>query len=102
MIKDFLGTEVKMDDYFAYPLTIGRSANMAIFQFKGLNKSGNVKARPVKRAYGGSHLFKYRKWDKNKRDYVDMTEGERAKVDAKLSTLMLFSQRALLLKDFKE
>ena len=100
MIKDFLGFEVKMDDYFAYPLTIGRSANMAIFQFKGLNKNGNVKARPVKRAYNNNDLFKYKKW--NGSVWVEMTHDEKAKVDAKLSTLTMFSERALFLKDFKE
>lgn len=99
MIKDFLGAEVKMDDYFAYPLTIGRSANMAIFQFKGLNKSGNVKARPIKRAYNND-FTKYKKWSGF--SWVEMTEAEKAKVDAKLSTLTMFSERALLLKDFKE
>ena len=98
MIKDFLGSEVKMDDYFAYPLTIGRSANMAIFQFKGLNKSGNVKARPVKRAYG--MYTKYKKWIGS--NWVEMTDAEKAKADEKTSTLTMFSQRALLLKDFKE
>ncbi len=99
MIKDFLGNEVKEGDYFAYPLVVGRSANMAIFQFSGLNKSGNVKARPVKRAYGND-FFKYKKYvDSN---LVDMTESEKAKVDQKTSTLMMFSERALLLKDFKE
>lgn len=100
MIKDFLGKEVEIDDYFAYPLVIGRSANMAIFQFKGTNKSGNVKARPVKRAYDGGDFLKHKKW--NGSAYVDMTDGEKAKADQKTSTLSKFSERALLLKDFKE
>lgn len=98
MIKDFLGAEVKMDDYFAYPLLAGRSANMAIFQFKGLNKSGNVKARPIKRSYGD--FSKNNKWDKVSGKWVPMTDDE--KLNCKLSTLTLFDKRALLLKDFKE
>jgi hypothetical protein len=102
MIKDFLGTEVNLDDYFAYPLISNRSANMAIFQFKGLNENGNVKARPIKRTYEGGKFFKYIKWDKTIGDYVDMTESEKSKVDGRLSTLLDFSHRAILLKDFKE
>jgi hypothetical protein len=98
MIKDFLGHEVNLDDYFAYPLTIGRSANMAIFQFKDLNKNGNVKALPIKRSYKND-LFRYKKWIGSA--LVELTEAEKIKVDSKLSTLTHFSRRAILLKDFK-
>ena len=33
-MKDFLGKQVEIDDYFAYPMVIGRSASMAIFNSK--------------------------------------------------------------------
>jgi len=111
-MKDFLGNEVKQGDYFAYPLIIGRSANMAIFQFDCV-KDGKVKAKPMERAYGGdSTSNKFKVWERvfnDKGEYVsgayrDMTPKERAheedKINRRRSTLQMFSERALLLPNF--
>ena len=99
-MKDFLGNDVEMDDYFAYPLTIGSSCQMAIFQYKGIHPSGvGVKAKPVTRSYGRTPF--YEKWVPSVRAYRPMTQEERDKIDNATSTLKLFSQRAILLKDYK-
>lgn len=105
MVTDFLGNAIEPGDYFAYPLTVGRSANMAIFQFVAENASGTYKARPVERSYGNSPMkYKVWVWDVITRSghYRDMTPEERAKVDAKTSTLHFLEKRAVLLKDYKE
>lgn len=106
MVTDFLGNEIKPGDYFAYPLTAGRSANMAIFQFVQANASGTYKARPVERSYSYSSSTRYKKWEWNADEatgrWRDLTPEERAKVDAKTSTLHFLEKRAVLLKDFKE
>ena len=98
MIKDFLGRECDVGDYFAYPLTVGRSANMALYQLKEIRPNGSVKAHKIDASYGFHYESKYKKWIwdnlTNTGEYVDMTEAERAKVDAKLSTLGHFEKRA--------
>ena len=109
-VTDFLGNKLEINDYFAYALTLGRSAQQAIFQYKGKNPSGTYKARPVSRSYERNE---YKVWITNKSDprwvggkewgcYVDMTDVERAKVDAKTSTLHCVPERAVKLFDFKE
>jgi len=113
-MKDFLGNDVVQGDYFAYPLIIGRSANMAIFQFDKVDDKGKVKARPCTRAYGDDKLD-YRIWRSGFYDiegvyqsgkYEDMTAEERIHADTlyerKRSTLQMFSERAILLPNFKE
>jgi hypothetical protein len=103
MTKDFLGNEIKPGDYFAYPLTIGRSAQMALFQYVQENASGTHKARPIMRSYGYNSPNKYRVFDykdDGSYGYRDMTAEERAKVDGKTSTLHFLDQRAVLLKDY--
>ena len=98
MIKDFLGREVNIGDYFAYPLTVGRSANMALYQLKEIRPNGSVKAHKINASYGFNRFSKYKKWvyDETTRDgdWVDMTEAEKAKVDGKLSSLSMFAERA--------
>jgi len=118
-MKDMLGNEVKEGDYFAYPLVSGRSANMAIYQFKEVTIEDRVKARPVERTYGDRDNIihkdfnlplKYLKWSyvlpSYEGKYSPMTQEERDKVDLKRankrSTLQMFSERAILLKDFNE
>ena len=101
IVKDFLGNEINIDDYFAYPLIIGRSANMAVFQFKGTTPSGKYRGRPVKRAYDTWNApLKYQIWKGG--EYRDMTVEERAAADAKTTTLNLLHERAILLTNFKE
>lgn len=112
-----LGQEVNVNDYFAYPLVAGRSANMAIYQFKEETVDGKVKAKPITRTYGTEYFnqvlnlaSKYCKWvyDKETRkgEFQPMTQEERDKVDFKeenkRSTLLMFTDRAIKLKDFNE
>jgi hypothetical protein len=99
-VKDFLGNLIEIDDYFAYPLTVGRSATQAIYQFKGITPSGSYRARPVKRS-SESHQD-YQIWDSNIRKYRDMTVEERAKVDSKTSILHYLNRRAVKLANFKD
>jgi len=110
-VTDFLGNKLEVDDYFAYALTLGRSAQQAIFQYKGKNPSGTYKARPVSRSYERND---YKVWINDASDprwvegttrsscYVDMTDAERAKARAKTSTLNCVPARAVKLFDFKE
>lgn len=116
-----LGQEVNVNDYFAYPLVAGRSANMAIYQFKEETVDGKVKAKPIERTYGNHYIdsinkelnlpYRYLKWEWSaepdvRGKCVEMTQKEKDKVDFKLenrrSTLQKFSERAIKLKDFNE
>ena len=109
-MKDFLGYEVGPGDYFCYPLTVGRSACMALYRFVSVNESGNVKACKVEESYGssyGSASWKYKVFDAKAASgfgsqgaWRDMTEAERAKVDSKTSTLQMFATRAVKI-DYK-
>lgn len=100
--KDFLGNVISIDDYFAYPLTVGRSAAMAVYQFKGFNPSGSAKARQLSHSYGRSQEHRYKTWCSKEHGLRDMTEDERQKVDSKTSTLHHMESRAVKLDNFKE
>jgi len=101
-MKDFLGQEVVVGDYFAYPTVIGRSAYMSVYQFKDV-VNGKVKAHLVHRSYNMAknpyQVFYYNSSDDY--GYRPMTPKEREKHDNKCSTLQMFSEQAILLKDFK-
>ena len=98
MIKDFLGRECEVGDYFAYPLTVGRSASMALYQLIEIKPNGGVKAHKINASYGFNADTRYKNfiWDKvqSTGEWVDMTEAEKAKVDGKLSSLSMFTKRA--------
>jgi hypothetical protein len=102
-MKDFIGQEVNVGDYFAYPTIVGRSASMNIYQFRGI-VNDKVKAHPINRSYGLKEnpykVFEYNTETKHGY-YRDMTPKEREKYDNKCSTLQMFSERAILLKDYK-
>lgn len=114
-MKDFLGNDVIQGDYFAYPMTIGRSANMCIFQFDTVTKGGSVRAREIKKAYAANKPS-FKIWVRVDRfdgmtDYIrsyhrDMNDEERMKAiedfNKQRTVLKMFSERAILLKDFKE
>lgn len=99
--KDFLGNEINVDDYFAYPLTVGRSAAMAVYQFKGLHESGSAKARQIHHPYINEE-YRYKTWCRKEGGYRDMTEAERLKVDSKTSKLHCMESRAIKLDNYKE
>lgn len=97
MIKDFLGREVSVDDYFAYPLSIGRSNCMALYQLKVILDDGRVKARKVAESAGSSfHKYRIFEYDSvnDTGQYVDMTPAQRHAVDSKTSVLNMFQTRA--------
>lgn len=97
MIKDFLGREVNVGDYFAYPLSIGRSNCMALYQLKVILEDGRVKARKVVESAGSSfHKYRIFEYDaiNNTGAYVDMTPEQRHTVDSKTSVLNMFQTRA--------
>lgn len=98
MIKDFLGRDCDVGDYFAYPLTVGRSASMALYQLKEIKADGGVKAHKINESYGFNACTRYKNfiWDEVTREgeWVDMTAAEKAKVDGKLSNLSMFTERA--------
>ena len=97
MIKDFLGREVLVDNYFAYPLSAGRSNCMALYQLKLILDDGRVKARKVVES-GGPSMYKYKNFEydhvNNTGAYVDMTPEQRQAVDRKTSVLNNFETRA--------
>jgi len=101
-MKDFLGQEVNVGDYFAYPTIVGRSASMNVYQFRDI-VNGKVKAHPIERSYGlyGNPYEVFDLLEEGKYGYRPMTPKEREKYDNKCSTLQMFSERAILLKDFK-
>lgn len=99
-MKDFLGRDVAPGDYFAYPLTIGRSACMALYQFVEVNEAGNVKAKKIDESYVSLWKTenKYKKFsydeDTGLGKMVEVSPKQRAAIDAKLSTLLNFTARA--------
>ena len=122
-MKDIIGREAKVGDLFAYALIIGRSANMAVYELRGFNESGNVKAHKIMESYGygGTELPAHKtsnewqqksfthewKYDPStgKGDWHPLTEKQiadkREKALAKTSTLGMFSERAVILpKDY--
>lgn len=101
-VKDFLGNVINVDDYFAYPLTVNRSAAMAVYQFKGFHPSGAAKARQLNHSYGRNQDYKYKIYCRKEGGYRDMTEDERQKVDSKTSILHHMQSRAVKLDSFKE
>jgi hypothetical protein len=102
-MKDFIGQEVNVGDYFAYPTIVGRSASMNIYQLREVVK-GKARAHPINRSYGlAENPYRVFDYDPAKGGgyYRDMTPKEREKYDNKCSTLQMFSERAILLKDYK-
>jgi len=99
-MKDLLGREVQVGHYICYALTVGRSANLAVYQVKEVLEN-KIKAVKLESSYGhwgnGMHTFasgltvpwKHVKWDKKLCTHVEMTEEEKAKVDNKTSTLSM-------------
>lgn len=96
-MKDFLGYEVGPGDYFCYPLTVGRSASMALYRFVAVNDSGNVKACKVESSSDSTwkyKVFEYNESEPTASHFRQMTEAEREKLDNKTSTLSCFATRA--------
>jgi len=97
-MKDFINQDVQVGEYFAYPLTVGRSASMALYRLVSVLEDGvRVKACKVESTHTYMDSYKYKTYKKNGNgdyEYRDMTQEERDKVDNKTSTLNEFSRRA--------
>lgn len=101
-MKDFIGQDVNAGDYFAYPLTCGRSAVMAIYKFHSETDSGNVRGIKVEHSYNRDESWRYKVYVGGEQVWREMTTEEREKVDNKTTTLKHFSDRAVLLKGYNE
>jgi len=109
-MKDVLQREVQVGHYICYALTVGRSANLAVYQVKEVLKD-KIKATKLESSYGhwadGIHTFasgltvpwKYIKWDKKLEAHLEMTEEEKDKVNNKTSTLSM-PERIFILDGF--
>lgn len=99
-IKDFVGRDVTIGQYFAYPLMFGSSSSMALYQLTEIRDDGGVKALKINESYGFNPAYKYRKWQYDyatgEGTYIQMTPEEIDKVNNKRSTLRMFSERACL------
>lgn len=77
-IKDFVGQDAKVGDYFAYALVVGRSASQAIYQLREILPEGKVRAHKIDESYGFNNTWKYKKCEYDKQlgeyRYRDMTE----------------------------
>lgn len=110
MIKDLVGNEVGPGDHFAYALTVGRSASLAIYEFVDI-KGERVRAIKKVESYGSLDNSEYKLKMRHKKfvydeakgegEYVSLTPKEIEKLDNKMSSLGKFSKRAVLLKDYK-
>lgn len=110
-MKDLLGRKIKVMDYIAYALTVGRSASLAVYQVREVFDD-KVKAHKLTESYGwmnGEYPFlkgvkhKYVKHQYNSQlgeyEYFEMQEAEKAKVDSSTTTLKM-PERALILDNF--
>ena len=110
-MKDLLGREVQVGHYICYALTVGRSANLAVYQVKEVQED-KIKATKLDSSYGMDYAnrlyststgekvpWKYTKWCNKTSARVAMTEEEKFKVDNKTSTLSM-PERIFILDRF--
>ena len=88
-MKDKLGQTAEVGDYFAYAQRSGNSVWTELMRFEGVNDKGNVRAL-------GMDESRRRKFGK----LPDGTYGYIA-IEPKLSTLLSFSERAIIMKGYK-
>lgn len=111
-MKDLLGRDVQVGHYICYALTVGRSANLAVYQVKEVLED-KITAIKLESSYGQPN------WDVNLQDgktaprkyckfvynpggeshFKEMSEKEKAKVDNKTSTLSM-PERIFILDRF--
>lgn len=110
-MKDLLGREVQIGQYICYALTVGRSANLAVYQVKEVLED-KIKACKVTESYGRDWKLMLQNGDLVPRKYCkfvyvpggvsyheEMTEVEKARVDNKTSTLSM-PERIFILDGF--
>ena len=110
-MKDLLGREVQVGHYICYALTVGRSANLAVYQVREVLE-GKIKASKITESYGTTWNLTLRDGKVVPRRYCkfvynpgsesyfeEMTEKEKFKVDNKTSTLSM-PERIFILDGF--
>ena len=110
-MKDLLGREVQVGHYICYALTVGRSANLAVYQVKEVLED-KIKAVKITESYGQSWNLTLRDGKVVPRKYcrflynagaesyfVEINDEEKAKVDNKTSTLSM-PERIFILDGF--
>ncbi len=111
-MKDLLNREVQVGQYIAYALTVGRSANLAVYRVVEVLEN-KIKAVKVTESYGFNNrkiklqcgtlvpykycIFKY--VENGKSEFVEMTQEQKDKVDNKTSTLSM-PERIFILDGF--
>jgi hypothetical protein len=108
--KDLVGNEVGPGDHFAYALTVGRSASLAIYKFVDI-KGERVRAIKKVESYGSLDMSEHRLKMRHQKhmfneatgryEWMKLSPEEIEKIDNKTSSLGKFSERAILLKDYK-
>lgn len=111
-MKDLLGREVQVGHYICYALTVGRSANLAVYQVKEILED-KIKANKITESYGTSWNMtlqdgkivprRYCKFVYNpggESYYEEMQQEQKDKVDNKTSTLSML-ERIFILDGFE-
>lgn len=108
-MKDLLGREVQAGQYICYALTVGRSANLAVYEVREVQED-KIKAHKLTESYGSGKWtyslyngktipFKFCKWNSKNAQYEEMTEAEKEKVLSKVVTLSM-PERIFILDGF--
>lgn len=112
-MKDLLGREVQVGHYICYALTVGRSANLAVYQVRGVMED-KIKAVKLESSYGSyswnvttldgkeiprEHALFKTDYITGKHGYVSRTPEAIAKIDNKTSTLSM-PERIFILDGF--
>ena len=108
-MKDLIGRKIRTGQYIAYALTVGRSANLAVYHVREVGED-SIKAHKVDESYKSSGdilLANGEKWPRkysvwswaNHGGYRKMTDKEQLKADNKTSTLRM-SERVFILDGF--
>ena len=51
-MKDILDQEIKIGDLIAYTTTIGRSANLGLYEVRSFTDNGKMRCHPITKSYG--------------------------------------------------
>jgi len=110
-MKDLLGRELQVGHYICYALTVGRSANLAVYQVREL-LDDKIKACKITESYGTSWNITLKDGKSVPRRYCkfvyvpggdsyfeEMTQEQKDKVDNKTSTLSM-PERIFILDGF--
>lgn len=111
-MKDLLNREIKVGNYICYALTVGRSANLAVYQVREVFDD-KIKARKLTESYGsGEWLLTLKDGKQVPRKlcnwvyspgaesyYEEMTQEQKDKILNKVTTLSM-PERVFILDGF--